>query len=189
MIETEQTITIHVPIDGVWSFARDIRRWASLMPGMQTCDIIDDDHSRWTLKVGVGGLVRTVKVGVQVDQWDGPERVFFTYKLEGDPVSGGGSYTATPKGAQETEVALSVRVEGSGPMAPMWEAMGRPLLPQLAKGFAEQFRNELESTFGTAQPTAVQVAGRSPFASLQYLLRTLWTRLLGRKGRIPSPTE
>ena len=48
---------------------------------------------RWTLKVGVGGLVRTVKVQVHVDQWDGPERVLFSYKLEGDPVQGGGSYT------------------------------------------------------------------------------------------------
>ena len=82
---------------------------------------------RISCQCGVGGLVRTVKVQVRVDQWDGPERVFFSYKLQGDPVQGGGSYHASRKAPQETEVALQVRVEGGGPMAPMWEAMGRPV--------------------------------------------------------------
>ena len=50
MIETEQTVTIAAPLDTVWNFARDIRRWAELMPGLQDCDVIDDDNSRWTLK-------------------------------------------------------------------------------------------------------------------------------------------
>ena len=111
MIETEQTVAIRAGIDSVWAFARDIRGWAGLMPGMQDCEVIDDDNSRWVLKVGVGGLVRTVKVRVHVEQWDGPERVFFNYKLEGDPVQGGGSYHATAIGPGETEVRLNVRVE------------------------------------------------------------------------------
>src|SRR4030095_14559382 len=71
MIETEQTVTIREGIENVWDFARDLRGWAELMPGMQECEVIDDDNSRWTLKVGVGGLVRTVRVQVRVDQWDG----------------------------------------------------------------------------------------------------------------------
>jgi hypothetical protein len=64
--------------------------------------------------------------------------------LEGDPVQGSGSYTALQKSAGETEVALRVSVAGSGPMAPMWEAMSRPLLPQLAKSFAEKLKVEIE---------------------------------------------
>lgn len=175
MIETEQTVTIHVGIDGVWTFARDIRRWASLLPGMQNCEIVDDDNSRWTLKVGVGGLVRTVRVQVHVDQWDGPERVFFTYKLAGDPVQGGGVYHAVRRGPQDTEVTLQVRVEGGGPMAPMWEAMGRPLLPQLAKGFAEQLKAAIEKE--VAAPAAQEAAptkAPSLFAAIGGWLRNLW---------------
>jgi carbon monoxide dehydrogenase subunit G len=145
MIEAEQTVLVGTTIDGVWDYVRDIRRWANLMPGMRECTVIDANQSRWTLKVGVGGLVRTVNVLVQIDQWDGPERVSFSYKLEGDPVEGGGSYVASRKGARETEVTLSVQVRGSGPLAPMWEAMGRPLLPKLAKGFAGQLKAEIEN--------------------------------------------
>lgn len=53
MIETEESVEIRAPIETVRDFARDIHRWADLMPGMQDCDLIDDDNSRWTLKVGV----------------------------------------------------------------------------------------------------------------------------------------
>jgi carbon monoxide dehydrogenase subunit G len=158
MIETEQTVTIRTGVENVWTFARDIRGWAGLMPGMQECEVIDDDNSRWTLKVGVGGLVRTVKVDVHVDQWDGPSRVAFTFKLQGDPVQGGGSYHATETARNETEVKLHVQVLGGGPMAPMWEAMGKPLLPQLAKGFAEQLRDRIEEK-------AARAAGAAPAAS------------------------
>ena len=78
------------------------------MPGYRECTVIDANDSRWTLKVGVGGLVRTVKVLVHVDEWHEPARVNFSYTLEGDPVQGSGSYTALQKSAEETEVALRV---------------------------------------------------------------------------------
>lgn len=144
MIETEQAIVIDAPIGAVWSFAEDIRAWANLMPGLQDCDILGDDDSRWTLKVGVGALVRTVNVTVHVDRWAGPNEVDFTYALKGDPVEGGGTYRARSIGANQTEIALGVKVIGTGPMAPMWEAMGRPLLPKFARAFAEQFKFKIE---------------------------------------------
>lgn len=146
MINTEQTIVIEAPIDDVWVFARDILNWAQLMPGLQDCDVLDEDNSRWTLKVGVGALVRTVRVAVHVDRWAGPSEVDFTFMLASDPVNGGGTYRARSLNQNSTELVLAVRVVGSGPMAPMWEAMGRPLLPKLARGFADEFKAEVERT-------------------------------------------
>jgi carbon monoxide dehydrogenase subunit G len=150
MIETEQSIVIDVAIDGVWSYVQDIRRWASIFPGCRECEVVDAQHSRWVLKVGAGGLVRTVNVLVNVDQWDGPERVSFSFALESDPVTGGGSYVASRLSAHATQVLLKVRIEGTGPMAPLWEAMSRPLLPQLAKSFAKKLKAEIEHNTGTS---------------------------------------
>lgn len=143
MIETEQSALVSAPIAAVWDYARDIARWAEIMPGYRECEIVDENDSRWTLKVGVGGLVRTVRVEVHVDEWNGPGLVRFTYKLQGDPVSGGGTYTARAVSPAETEISLRVRVEGSGPMAPMWEAMGKPLLPQFARSFADELKTRM----------------------------------------------
>ncbi|MEO7385174.1 MAG: SRPBCC family protein [Novosphingobium sp.] len=153
MIETKQTITIDAPIAQVWTFASDINAWAKLMPGLQNCEIVDGDDSHWTLKVGVGALIRTVKVFVHVERWAGPDEVDFTYNLKGDPVNGSGIYRARSLGPSETEITLGIRVVGNGPMAPMWEAMGKPLLPKFARAFAEQFKAEVERTsVGEIQP-------------------------------------
>ena len=65
-----------------------------------------------------------------------------------DPVEGGGSYLASAKAPEQTDVKLAVRVAGSGPMAPMWEAIGRPLLPQFARAFANQLKTEIEQAMG-----------------------------------------
>ena len=169
MIETEQTIAISAPIGSVWNHVQDIRAWARLMPGYRDCTIVDAHESRWTLKVGVGGMVRTVQVLVHVDRWDGPGRVDFSFSLEGDPVAGTGTYCASSLGPGRTEVRLKVEVAGRGPMAPMWEAMGKPILPRLAKAFADQLKAEIEKAGDApalhAVPTAAQswlrtIAGR-----------------------------
>ncbi|MCJ2180868.1 CoxG family protein [Novosphingobium album (ex Hu et al. 2023)] len=150
MIETAQTVPVHVPVGKVWEHVKNIRNWAELMPGLQDCTIIDDDDSRWVLKVGVGAMVRTVKVAVHVDEWDGPERVFFSFKLQGDPVTGGGSYLAVPTSDGSVDMTLTLQVKGTGPMAPMWEAMGGPLLPKFAHAFAEQLARGIEEANGVS---------------------------------------
>jgi carbon monoxide dehydrogenase subunit G len=152
MIETEQTVSIDAAIDCVWEYVNDLRKWASLMPGCRACEVINSDDSRWILKVGMGGLVRTVNVLVHVDHWGGPEEVSFSYKLEGDPVIGRGSYIASRTAADETHVTLKVRVEGSGSMAPLWEAVSKPLLPQLAKSFAGRLKAEIEKAARATTP-------------------------------------
>jgi carbon monoxide dehydrogenase subunit G len=173
MIQTEQSVSIAAPIEAVWAYAKDVERWAEIMPGYQNCDIADEDNSHWVLKVGVGGLVRTVKVDVHVDRWAGPEDVDFTFKLQGDPVSGGGSYRAFRASADETRVTLHVKVNGEGPMAPMWEAMGGPMLPKFAKSFAEQLRERIEAIAGGA--TLAEVTARRP---------SLWARFIAWLGKL-----
>lgn len=177
MIETEQSVAIHRPIDEVWQHVRDIEGWASLMPGLQNCEVIDADRSRWTLKVGAGGLVRLAKVLVDVDEWAGPDLVRFRYRLEGDPVEGSGTYRAQALSPGETYIALHVQVVGSGPMAPMWEALGKPLLPQFARAFAGQLKERIESV----SPGPVQSACEpgSAEGGMVGWLRVFWRRITG----------
>ena len=182
MIEAEHPVRIDVGIDQVWDYVRDIRKWAAVFPGCRACDVISEHDSRWTLKVGAGGMVRTVNVQVHVDQWAGPEQVHFSYRLEGEPVVGSGSYLAARKGADQTEVCLKVCVEGSGPMAPMWEAVSRPLLPQLAKSFAGKLKADIEQTAALPAAQGMVAAGRtSVLARIRAWLRKIGTALFGSK--------
>jgi carbon monoxide dehydrogenase subunit G len=148
MIEAEHSLSIAVPISAVWTYVERIENWATLFPGCQDCAVANERDSTWTIKVGAGGLVKTVKVLVHVDDWSGPERVHFTYKLASEPVEGQGRYTARAVSPRETELALQLVVVGGGPMAPMWEAVSRPLLPQIAKLFASRLKEEIERRAG-----------------------------------------
>lgn len=187
MIETEQTVLVDAPNADVWAYVQDIRRWASLFPGCRECTVVDDNDSRWILKVGAGGLVRTVNVSVHVDEWAGPNRVQFTFKLDGEPVDGRGTYTGKTIGARQTEISLKVAVNGSGPMAPMWEAVSRPLLPQLAKTFAGALKTEIELIAGVT-PAPHKPSSISAFAAW---LRQRWLSLLGKTAppSTPKPGE
>jgi carbon monoxide dehydrogenase subunit G len=180
MIEAEHSLVIGAGIGSVWEYVQDIRRWARLFPGCRECQVIDAQDSRWIIKVGAGGLVKTVNVQVHVDQWDGPERVNFSYRLEGEPVRGGGSYVAASRGLDQTEVTLRVRVEGSGAMAPMWEAVSKPLLPQLAKTFAGQLKAEIENAVGVQ--AVAMIEKRSVFAAIGRWLRGLRRAVFGNRG-------
>ena len=85
----------------------------------------------------------------------------FSFKLQGDPVEGSGAYMAERKGPGETEVRLRVRVAGSGALAPMWEALSRPLLPRLARSFAEQLKAVIEND--VAEEQEVPATEQTPF--------------------------
>lgn len=174
MIETQHSLLIEAPIATVWQYVEDMRRWANLLPGCQECIVENQEDSRWILKVGTGGLVRTVTALVHVDQWAGPGRVDFSYKLEGDPVEGGGSYLASEMSPTQTEVSLQLRVQGSGPLAPMWEAISRPLLPRLAKMFATKLKEEIEQAslpeHGETSHSTVQSARPSLTQKIRNLL-------------------
>src|SRR6187431_1688692 len=106
MIEAQHSIVIDAGIGSVWNYVQHIRRWANLFPGCHGCDLINEHDSRWTVKVGAGGLVKTVIVLVHVDKWDGPGCVDFSYKLESEPVTGSGTYSASRKSDNETDIQL-----------------------------------------------------------------------------------
>ncbi len=169
MIEAEHALQIESGIDTVWDYVRDIRKWAVLFPGCQECELIDDRQSKWLIKVGAGGMVKTVNVLVDVENWGGPDKVEFSYRLAAEPVTGRGSYSATALGDKATGVKLHLVVEGSGQMAPMWEAMCKPLLPQIARSFSNKLKAEIEQPAG-----AEVVATPSLLARIGSWLRRLF---------------
>ena len=65
---------------------------------------------------------------------------------------------------------------GSGPMAPMWEAMGGPVLPKFAMAFAEQLKSRIEEANGGVRPVAARA---TPFAAFKAWLRKLWASMFG----------
>jgi carbon monoxide dehydrogenase subunit G len=144
MIEHRQSLRINAPNALVWEYVSVMANWASNMPGYRSFDIVNEKESLWTLKIGVGALVRTVKVRVVIQQWDEPYHVSFIFRLDNDPVDGDGAYQATIRSGGITDVEISFRITGRGPMSTAWEAMMRPILPKMAKGFSDALTASIE---------------------------------------------
>lgn len=144
MIEQRVSIVIETPCAQVWKYVSDMANWASSMPGYRSFEVLSERESLWTLKIGFGALVRTVKVRVHIELWREPHHVAFTYKLDGDPVDGDGCYSASVGENGNTSVELAIRINGQGRMAPAWEAMSRPVLPKMIKGFADRLKTKIE---------------------------------------------
>ena len=157
MLQHTEKAAISVGINDAWRFISDMANWAENMPGYQSYEMLNDTDSRWTLKVGVGALVKTVQVLVHIEEWHEPSRVRFSYRLENEPVDGHGHYEAERISDDEIDIALFVCVRGEGAMAPMWEAMAKPILPRLAHEFTRTLKALTEaSVSGGAQGEPVR---------------------------------
>ena len=172
MIQSEHTFVINTSIDQVWKYVNDIQGWASIFPGYQDCNLIDEDRTTWTIKVSAAGVTRTDKVQVHVEKWDGPTQVDFRFDVDDLPVEGNGAYIASAKSAHETEVSLKVCIIGSGPMAPMWEAVGTPMLPEFVKGFAAKLKAEIELVSGVGSVGAAETPMAMPM--IKGMIQTLF---------------
>lgn len=144
MLEQTVRISIDESHTAVWAQVSDMSNWASNMPGYRSFELLTERESLWNLKIGFGSLVRTVKVRVFIQEWQGPDRVSFTFQLDNDPVDGDGSYTASAENPERTDVDLTIRINGQGQLAPMWEAMGRLMLPKMIRGFAQSLKTQIE---------------------------------------------
>lgn len=145
--ELHATEQVHVrnSIAETWVFIRDIRNWATAMPGYKTFQSLSDDVSLWTIAAKVGPISREVELEVNVRQWQEPTQVDFELRGRNEPFRGSGTYLAQPN-AEGTLITLSVTLEPSGPMAKMIGMLAGPVLRQGAKDFAQQLGSSIEAS-------------------------------------------
>jgi carbon monoxide dehydrogenase subunit G len=96
MPEHTYETTMAVPVPKIWDFVQDMDNWAPFVTGYQGHERVSDANSIWTLKGDMGVLSRTVKLDVNITQWDEQERVEFTLTGINEQVSGDGTFLMSP---------------------------------------------------------------------------------------------
>ena len=122
MPEVEHSVDVAAPVAAVWAFVSEIDNWAPLVAGYQRHAKEGAHDSVWHLKGELGGLTRIAEFRVRVTRWEGPERVDFELAGLDEPVTGEGSFTATPFGDSEPAPALPRSL-----LARLWRAVVRRL--------------------------------------------------------------
>ena len=176
MLRTEPAIDVGVPLAQVWEFVSVPSNWAEQLPGYDSFEEQSRDDSIWTTRIGLGALVRVVKVAVHVTKWGEPNHVSFEFTGITEPISGSGAFNAQPSGGG-TAITLSLSVEGSGPMSSMMEAMAAPVVPKLGDKFCQNLKGAIEREFGIVDANVARASPRR-FARL----RAVFARLFRRKA-------
>ena len=104
------TVEIAAPRDRVWAFLMDPNQVGSCGPGVESIDIIDDDHFKARAKVGVGFI--TAKFNVEMTVAERQEPDLAVLKAHGQ----------APGSAVDATANMKLSGDAAGPTTMDWSA-------------------------------------------------------------------
>ena len=161
--EVQYSTRMGLPAGVVWDFVKDMNNWAPFLTGYQAHEVLSDRESIWTLKGDVGVLARTVRLRVEVTEWNGPDRVAFRLTGLNEPVEGGGSMVMSPDSA-----APSMSPDSVAPSKTTEPGPSRGLVRRFV---AYLFRVLYRMRHGAPQALPSPRAGGGPATLLTFTLR------------------
>lgn len=133
------THSVNVPlsIDKIWDFVQDMNNWAPLVPGYIDHEIINENESTWSFKGDLGFMKKTVKLKVDIKEWNEPSEVIFDLTGMSDNFKGGGYFKATPVSDNETTMTGNLDITAGGMMGAMINQILVKFVPQTAEELTE----------------------------------------------------
>lgn len=104
------TVEINAPRDRVWDFLMDPNQVGSCGPGVESIEVVDDDHFKAKAKVGVGFISARFVVDVAIAERTGPDRAVL--KIRGQ----------APGSAVDGVAEMNLSGPAEGPTSMAWAA-------------------------------------------------------------------
>lgn len=141
----KDTFIINAPVETVWDFFLDIERVSQCVPGVESCEIIDDKNYRGTLKVKVGPISASFNGVAVLEEVEPPRRLVAS--VGGDDQSTKSLVKATFSSTFEpvetgTQIAYEMDVNMRGRLAQFGSTV--------IKGVAKKMTTQLVSCVQTA---------------------------------------
>src|SRR5438105_1054693 len=143
-MEFSGTQTIAAPIEDVWAFLMDVNKVASCAPGFQSLEVLDNEHWKAVVAVGVGAVKAKFTLDVTRPEVEEPTRMVVKGrgKAPGSAVDMSGDMQLTALDSGETRMDWKASVVVSGTIA----SVGARLLQGTAERLTGQFFNCLKTS-------------------------------------------
>jgi carbon monoxide dehydrogenase subunit G len=143
-MEFSGTQTIATPIEKVWAFLLDVKNVASCAPGFQSLEVLEDEHWKAVVAVGVGPVKAKFTMDVTRDEMQEPEHMTMKGrgKAPGSAVDMSGDMHLTALDSGGTQMDWKASVVVSGTIA----SVGSRLLQGTAERLTGQFFDCLKTT-------------------------------------------
>ncbi|MBU5351913.1 SRPBCC family protein [Paenibacillus barcinonensis] len=136
-------ILLEIPIHNIWLFVRDMNKWAPLVPGYIEHEILNDQQSTWSFKGDLGIVKKTVKLKIDITQWQEPTRVSFDLTGLSDNFSGSGFFKADAVNEHSTMMTGYLDITAKGAMGPMINSILKTFVPKTAFELSEAIAAEI----------------------------------------------
>jgi uncharacterized protein len=136
-MEFSGTQAIAAPIENVWAFLMDVNNVASCAPGFQSLEVLEEEHWKAVVAVGVGAVKAKFTMDVTRDELQEPEHMLIKGrgKAPGSAVDMTGNMHLTALDSGETQMDWKATVVVSGTIA----SVGARLLQGTAERLTGQF--------------------------------------------------
>ena len=143
-MEFSGTQTIAAPIEKVWAFLMDVNNVASCAPGFQSLEVLEEEHWKAVVAVGVGVVKAKFTMDVTRDEMLEPEHMTMKGrgKAPGSAVDMSGAMHLTALDSSGTQMDWKASVVVSGTIA----SVGARLLQGTAERLTGQFFDCLKTT-------------------------------------------
>ncbi len=155
-MEFSGTQTITVPIEKVWAFLMDVNNVASCAPGFQSLEVLEEEHWKAVVAVGVGAVKAKFTMDVTRDELQEPEHMTIKGrgKAPGSAVDMSGHMHLSTLDSGETQMDWKAAVVVSGTIA----SVGARLLQGVAERMTGQFFDCLKTKLQAPAPDTVNTS-------------------------------
>ena len=139
------THTVELPLDiyTIWEFVHDMNKWAPLVPGYINHEILSERQSTWAFKGDLGFMKKTVKLQIDIKEWNEPSEVIFDLKGLSDNFNGGGYFRAEVINEKTTRMSGHLDITAGGMMGAMVNQILTKFVPQTAQELTDAIENKL----------------------------------------------
>ena len=141
MPEGTVAFDVKAPVEKVWSFLSDMRQIGRCVPGVESVEVLDATHARWTLTLKIGPLSQTIKVLTETLEQVPLRRGRF--RAEAENIDMMGTTELTPAG-NGTKIVYTMVVNAKGPLARIMDNFMRTKLKSQTEEFAANVKRALE---------------------------------------------
>ena len=146
-MEFSGTQTIAAPIETVWAYLMDVNKVAACAPGFQSLEVLEDEHWKAVVAVGIGAVKAKFTLDVTRPEMEEPTHMVVKGrgKAPGSAVEMFGDMVLTSLNDAETRMDWKASVVVSGTIA----SVGARLLQGMAERLTGQFFTCLKTTLQT----------------------------------------
>jgi carbon monoxide dehydrogenase subunit G len=136
-MEFTGTQTVAAPIEKVWAFLLDVNNVAACAPGFQSLEVLEDEHWKAVVGVGIGSVKFKFTMDVTRPEMQPPDRMIVKArgKAPGSAVDMQGNMHLTSLDDQQTQMDWTATVIVSGTIA----SVGARLLTGTVQRLTGQF--------------------------------------------------